>query len=60
MERYYDVYCGNFCIPITEYTDEIEQEVKEFLKLHRNYFLMYLSVVDGYEQDMWCVTNWLD
>ena len=60
MKKYYNMHCGNFCIPITEYTAEIEQEVKEFLKTHREYFLMYLSTDDGYDIDMWCVTDWLE
>lgn len=60
MEKYYNYHCGNYCIPITEYTKEMEQEVKDFLKTHRDYFLMYLSIDDGYEENMWCVTNWLE
>jgi hypothetical protein len=58
--KYYDTMCGNYCIPTKEYTEEIEQEVKEFLKANRDYFLMYLSADDGYEEDMWCITNWLE
>ena len=60
MIKYYDAMCTNYCIPITEYTEEIEQEVKEFLKAHTDYFLMYLSTEDGYLEDMWCITNWLE
>lgn len=60
MKRYYDDDLENYCIPITEYTEEIEAEVKEFLKSHTDYFMMYLSVNDGYEEDMWCITNWLE
>lgn len=61
MKRYYDHFADNYCIPIKDFTEELEQEVKEFLKLHRaEYFLLYLSVEDGYEEDMWCVTSWLE
>ena len=60
MKKYYHMHSGNYLIPISEFTKEIEQEVKEFLKSHREYFLMYLSVDDGCEEDMWCVTNWLE
>lgn len=60
MRFYYQLYCGNFCIPVTKYTKEIEHEVIEFLKAHRDYFLMYLSTDDGYEEDMLCVTNFLE
>lgn len=60
MEWYYQCHCGNYCIPVSEYTKEIEHEVMEFLKTHRDYFLMYLSVDDGCEEDMWCVSNWLE
>lgn len=60
MKKYYDAMCGNYCIPTIEYTKEIEQEVKEFLKANRDYFLMYLSADDGYWEDMWCVTNFLE
>lgn len=60
MRYYYQLHCGNFCIPVTEYTKEIEHEVIEFLKTHRDYVLMYLSTDDGYEEDMWCVTNFLE
>lgn len=60
MDYFYDCMLGNYCIPITKYTEEIEKEVKEFLKNHTDYFLMYLSTKSGYEEDMWCVTNWLE
>lgn len=60
MIKYFDAMADNYCIPITEYTEEIEVEVKEFLKSHTDYFMMYLSVNDGYEEDMWCITNWLE
>ena len=60
MEKYYDKHCGNFCIPIAEYTAEIQHEVKSYLMEHTDYFLMYLSTEDGYEENMWCITNWLE
>ena len=60
MEKYYNKFIGNYLIPIKDYTKEIENEVKEFLKKHRDYVLMYLSADDGYEEDMWCITNWLE
>ena len=60
MIRYYDAMCKNYRIPITEYTKEIDEEVKRFLNRNREYFLMYLSKDDGYVEDMWCITNWLD
>lgn len=60
MKKYYDPMCGNYCIPTTEYTEEIEKEVKEFLKANRDYFLMYLSTDDGYMEDMWCITDWIE
>ena len=60
MNKYYDNMLGNYCIPITEYTEEIDKEVKEYLKEHTDYFLMYLSIKSGYECNMWCVTNWLE
>ena len=47
MNKYYDDMLGNYCIPIEEYTEEIEAEAKEFLKANTDYFLMYLSVNDG-------------
>ena len=59
MKKYYDDMLGNYCIPIEQYTEEIEQEVKEFLKQYKDYFLMYLSAENGYETDMWCITNFL-
>jgi hypothetical protein len=59
MKKYYDAMLGNYCIPVIEYTAKIEQEVKEFLKANRDYFLMYLSADDGYWEDMWFVTNFL-
>ena len=61
MDKYYDNYADNYCIPIKDFTKELEQEVKEFLKAHRReYFLLYLSEEDGYECNMWCVTSWLE
>ena len=60
MKRYYDGMCGNYCIPVSEYTKEIDNEVKEFLKQNLEYFLMYLSTDCGYEEDMWCVTNYTE
>lgn len=60
MKRYYDPMCENYCIPITEYTEEIENEVKEFLKENTDYFLMYLSTEDGYMENEWCITNWIE
>ena len=60
MEKYYDKHCGNFCIPVTEYTAEIQHEAEVFLMEHTDYFLMYLSTEDGYEENMWCITNWLE
>lgn len=60
MINYFDPMCENYCIPITDYTEEIEKEVKIFLKKHTDYFLMYLSTKDGYEEDMWCITNWIE
>ena len=60
MKKYYNKFTGDYCIPTTEYTTEVELEAKEFLKTNRDYFLMYLSVEDGHEEDMWCITNWLE
>lgn len=60
MNKYYDAMYGNYCIPVAEYTEKIDREVKEFLKEHTDYFLMYLSVDYGYEENMWCITNWLE
>ena len=69
MDKYYDPFSDNYCIPIEKYTKELEEEVKEFLKTHSDYFLLYshkqeLDEIDGedYKEnvDMWCVTSWLE
>lgn len=57
MKRFYNVRCGNYLIPVRSYSLNMDLKVKEFLKEHREYFLVYLSVEDGYEENMWCVTK---
>lgn len=57
--NYYDEHTGNYTIPVTDFANVVEN-VMTFLKTNRDYFLMYLSDKDGYEEDMWCVTNWIE
>lgn len=57
MKRFYNPSCGNYLIPVSVYSLNMDLKVKEFLKEHREYSLIYLSVEDGYEENMWCVTN---
>lgn len=57
MKRFYNPSCGNYLIPVSAYSLNMDLKVKEFLKEHREYSLIYLSVKDGYEENMWCVTN---
>lgn len=60
MKRFYNAYCGNYLIPVSVYSLNMDLKVKEFLKEHREYFLIYLSVEDGYEENMWCVTKFYE
>lgn len=58
-DKYFDFMAGNFLIPVAEFTNDVLKDTLEFLKRKRDYFLMYCSHEDGYEEDFYCITNWL-
>jgi hypothetical protein len=60
LMKYYDTHLKNYCIPVNEYTGKIITEAINFLKQNKDYFLLYLSIDDGYEENMWCITNFLE
>ena len=55
--KYFDPHSGNFCIPVEDFTSEVQKDTVEFLKEKRySYAVCYLSEEDGYDNDFYCVT----
>lgn len=58
-DKYYDFMVGNFAIPTAEFTIGVLNDTLEFIKRNREYFILFCSHEDGYEEDFYCVTNFL-
>lgn len=59
LSDYFTGHAGNYAIPVDDFANVMD-DVLMFLKTNRDYFLMYISEKDGYEENMWCISNWLE